>query len=108
MSSAYLMVSTPTCMKRSRNCNSTKRVGAPVRLETPGATTGVKRRVICRFWEFDQGGAWVVEELYDVSFEDVGWLLDFTESSETINGVVSNGRLQQVGGIGSEHDKHRQ
>ena len=65
-----------------------------MRLETPRASRGVKRLVICRFWEFDQGGAWVVEELYGVSFEDVGWLLDFTKSSETINGVVPDGRLQ--------------
>ena len=49
-----------------------------MRLETPGATRGVKRRVISRFWEFDQGGAWVVGEPYDVAFKDVGWLLDFT------------------------------
>ena len=44
-----------------------------MRLEPPGATTGVERRVISQFSEFDQGGAWVVEESYDVAFEDVGW-----------------------------------
>ena len=65
-----------------------------MRLETPGATRGVERRVKSRFWEFDQGGAWVVEEPYDVASEDVGGLLDFTMSSETINGVVPDGRLQ--------------
>ena len=41
-----------------------------------------------RFWEFEQGGAWVVEEPYDVAFEDVGWLLDFTKSPETINNSI--------------------
>ena len=41
--------------------------------EAPRATRGVERRVISRFWEFDQGGAWVVEEPYDVAFKDVGW-----------------------------------
>ena len=54
----------------------------------------MERRVISRFWEFDQGGAWVVEEPYDVAFEDVGWFPDFTKSPETINGVVPDGRLQ--------------
>ena len=49
-------------------------------LEAPRVTRGVERRVISRFWEFDQGGAWVVEEPYDVAFEDVGWYLDFTKS----------------------------
>ena len=52
------------------------------------------RRVISQFWAFNQGGVWVVEEPYDVAFEDVGWLLDFTKSSEAINGVVPGGRLQ--------------
>ena len=37
-------------------------------LETPGATRGVERCVISRFWEFDLGGAWVVDEPYDVAF----------------------------------------
>ena len=63
-------------------------------LETPGATRGVKRRVISRFREFDQGGAWVVEEPYDVASEDVRWLLDFTKSPETIYGVLRNERLR--------------
>ena len=63
-------------------------------LEAPRATGGVERRVISRFWEFDQGGAWVVEVPYDVAFEDVGWFLDFTKSPEIINGVVSDERLQ--------------
>ena len=71
-----------------------KQVESPVCLEAPRATRGVERRVISRFWEFDQGGAWVVEEPYDVAFEDVGWFLDFTKSPEIINGVVSDGRLQ--------------
>ena len=62
-------------------------------LETPGATRGVERRVISRFWEFHQSGAWVVEEPYNVASEDFGGLLDFTKSPETINGVVSDGRL---------------
>ena len=48
----------------------------------------MENRGISRFWEFDQGGAWVIEEPSDVAFEDVGWLLDFTNSPETINGVV--------------------
>ena len=63
-------------------------------LEIPGATRGVERRFISRFWEFDQGGAWVVDESYDVAFEDVVCFLDFTKSPETINGVVPDGRLQ--------------
>ena len=46
-------------------------------LEASGATRGVKRRVISRFWEFDQGGAWVVEELHDVTPGVIGWLFDF-------------------------------
>ena len=71
-----------------------KRVGASVSLEISGATRGVECRVMGRFWEFDQGGAWVVEEPYDVGSEDVGWLFDFTKSPETINGVVPGGRLQ--------------
>ena len=61
-----------------------KRVGASVSLEISGATRGVERRVVSRFWEFDQGGAWVVEEPYDVASEDVGWLIGFTKSPETI------------------------
>ena len=63
-------------------------------LEAPRAKRGVERRIISRSWEFDQGGAWVVEEPYNVAFEDVEWFLGFTNSPETINGVVSNGRLQ--------------
>ena len=63
-------------------------------LEAPRATRGVERRVISRFWEFDQGGDLVVEEPYDVAFEDVGWFLDFTKSPEIISGVVPDGRLQ--------------
>ena len=53
----------------------------------------MERRVKSRFWEFDQGGAWVIEEPYDVAFDDVGCLLDFTMSPESINGVVPDGRL---------------
>ena len=45
-------------------------------MEISGATRSVERRVIRPFWEFDQGRAWVVEEPYDVAFEDVGWFLD--------------------------------
>ena len=76
-------------------------------LETPGATRGVECRIIRRFGGFDQGRAWFVEELCDVVSKDVGWLLDFTKSPETINGVVQDGRLQKEGKrIGSEHDKH--
>ena len=41
-------------------------------LEAPRATRGMEHRIINRFWEFDQGGAWVAEEPYDVAFEDVG------------------------------------
>ena len=52
----------------------------------------MERRVIRRFWVFDQGGAWVVEKPYDVASEDVGWLLDFTKLSlETINIVYQMG-----------------
>ena len=63
-------------------------------LEAPRATGGVERRAISRFWEFDRGGAWVIEEPYDVAFEDVGCLLDFTKPPEIINGVVLDGRSQ--------------
>ena len=63
-------------------------------LEIPGATRGVERHVRSRLWEFDQGGAWVVEEPYDVAFEDVVWFLDITKSQEIINGVVPDGRLR--------------
>ena len=41
-------------------------------LESPGATGGVKCRVIGVFGESDQDGAWVVEEPYDVVSENVG------------------------------------
>ena len=69
----------------------------------------MERRVISRFRDFDQGGAWVVEEPYDVAFEDVGWLLGFTKPPETIDGVVPDGRLLQVGAhIGNEYGKHCQ
>ena len=54
----------------------------------------MERRVISRFWELDQGGVWVVEEPYDVAFDDVGLFLDFMKSPETINGVVPDERLQ--------------
>ena len=63
-------------------------------LEAQRAARGMEHRVISCFWEFDQGGAWVIEKPYDVAFEDVGWFLDFTKSPETINGVVPDGRLQ--------------
>ena len=63
-------------------------------LDTPGATRSVERRVLSWFWEFDLGGAWFVEELYHAASEDVEWLLDFTKSPETINGVVPDERLQ--------------
>ena len=63
-------------------------------LEAPRAARGVERRVISFFWEFDQGGAWVVEKPYDVAFEDVRWFLHFTKSLEIINGVVPDRRLQ--------------
>ena len=63
-------------------------------LEEPRATRDVEHRVISQFWEFGQGGAWVVEEPYDVAFEDVVLFLHFTKSPETTNGVVPDGRLQ--------------
>ena len=63
-------------------------------LKTPGATRGVENRGRSRFWEFDQGGAWVIEEPSDVALENVGWLLDFTSSPETINGVVPHEGLR--------------
>ena len=37
----------------------------------------MERHVISLFLEFDQGGAWVVEESYDVASGVIGWLLDF-------------------------------
>ena len=78
-------------------------------VEALRATRGVERRVISRFWKFDQGGAWIVKEPYDVAFEDVGWFLNFTKSPETINGVMPDGKLQQLGErITSKHNKHRQ
>ena len=43
----------------------------------PRATKGMERRVINCFLEFDQGGAWVVEESNDVTSGVIGWLLDF-------------------------------
>ena len=49
----------------------------------------MERRLINRFWEFDQGGAWIVKKPYDVPSEDVGWFLDFTKSPGTINGRSS-------------------
>ena len=62
-----------------------------------------------RSLEFDRGGTWFVEEPYDVAPEDVGWLFDFTRLSVSINGVVPDGRLQNVGEqVRTEHDKHRQ
>ena len=63
-------------------------------VEKPGATRGVKRRVYKPILGVRSGRAWVVEEPYDVASEDVRWLLDFTKSLETINGVVPDGRLQ--------------
>ena len=68
-----------------------KRVDAAVYLEAPRATGGVERRIIGGFWEADQGRAWVVEEPYDVAFEDVGGLLDSTKPPGTIKGRESNG-----------------
>ena len=32
---------------------------------------GAEHRGVSRFWEFDQGGAWVIDEPSDVVFEDV-------------------------------------
>ena len=49
-------------------------------METPRATGSVERRVMSRSLVFDRGGAWFVEEPYDVAPEDVGWLFDFTRS----------------------------
>ena len=37
----------------------------------------MERRVISCFLEFNQGGAWVVEESNDVIPGVIGWLLDF-------------------------------
>ena len=51
----------------------------------------MERRIIGGFWEVDQGGAWVVEEPYDVASEDVGGLLDFTKPPGTIKRMVPNG-----------------
>ena len=62
-------------------------------LEIPGATRGVEHCVISRFWEFDQGGAWVVQEPYNVASKGVEWLLDFTKLPETIIGVVPDGKV---------------
>ena len=68
-----------------------KRVGSAVCLEAPGATEGVERRIICGFWEVDQGRVWVVKEPHDVASEDVGGLLDFTKPPGTIKGMEPNG-----------------
>ena len=51
----------------------------------------MERRIIGGFWEVDQGRAWVVEEPYDVTSEDVGGLLNFTKPPGTIKGMVPNG-----------------
>ena len=51
-------------------------------LEAPRATGGVDRRII--------GGFWEVEESYDVAFEDIGGLLDFTKPPGTTKGRESN------------------
>ena len=74
--------------------DSLKRVGSLVSLEAPRATRRMECRVISFSWEFDRGGAWVVEKPCDLAFEDVGWFLDFTKSPKTINGLVPDGRLQ--------------
>ena len=58
-------------------------------LKAPRATGGVERRIIGGFWKVDQGGTWVVEELY-VASEDVGGLLDFTKPPGTIKGRESS------------------
>ena len=66
-------------------------ISAAVCLEAPRTTGGVERRIIGGFGEVDQDRAWVVEELYDVSSEDIGGLLDFSKPPRTIKGMVRNG-----------------
>ena len=46
-------------------------------LEAPGATRGVRGRVISRFGECDQGGTGLVEEPNYVTSGVIEWLLDF-------------------------------
>ena len=59
--------------------NALERVGAAVCLEAAAVPTrGVERRVVGRFWELDQGKAWVVEEHSGVTSEVIAWLLDFS------------------------------
>ena len=62
-----------------------------MRLKAPRATRGVECRVVSQFWEFDQGGSWVVEEPYDITSKAIGLLLDFTQPPGTIKGVVPDG-----------------
>ena len=47
--------------------------------------------VVSRFWDFDHGGSWVVEEPYDITPKVIGWLLDFTQPPRTVKGVVPDG-----------------
>ena len=48
----------------------------------------MKYRVICRFREFDQGGTLIIEESYDVTSGDIGWLLNFAEPPGAVERVV--------------------
>ena len=58
---------------------------------------GVECCFISRFWEFDQGGSWVVVEPNDITFKVIGWLLDFTQSLVTVKEGVPDGGSNRWG-----------
>ena len=60
-------------------------------LKVPRVPRVVEYWVVSRFWEFDQGGSWVVKEPYDITSKVMGWLLDFTQPSGTVKGVEPDG-----------------
>ena len=64
-------------------------------LEAPRAIGGVERRIIGGFWQVDQSRAWVVEKPYNVAFEDIGGLLDFSKPPGTVKGMVPNGGIDR-------------
>ena len=53
-------------------------------VEAPGAPEGVGRHISGRFLEVDEDGAWIVEGLYDVVPQDVGWFFVFTKPLDTV------------------------
>ena len=69
-----------------------------------GGTRGHRERgVSCLgpFRTFDPDGVWVVEKLYNVVFESVECLLDFTMPLRPVKRVIGER-------IRSGHDRHRQ